>query len=250
MIRTANPALKTSTFADFRAGMKVDDQVMTVQGTVTKTAVLLILAFAGATFTWSLLANGSAAAGPLMMAGGLGGFVLALATIFKKTWAPVTAPLYAAAEGLLLGGLSAMVQAQFPQVPIVMQAVLLTFGVLAAMLILYTTRVIKVTQKFMMGVVAATGGIMLVYVVNFFMGFFGMSVPYLHSSGPIGIGISLAIVVVAALNLVLDFKIVEDGAEMRAPKWMEWYGAFGIMVTLVWLYIEMLRLLSKLNSRD
>ena len=178
----------------------------------------------------------------------IGGFVAALVTVFKKEWAPVTAPLYALVEGFFLGAISAMYN--FMYEGIVLQAVMLTFGTLFALLFAYRSGLIKATENFKLGVVAATGGIALVYLATIVLGFFGVSIPLIHESGLVGIGFSLFVVVIAALNLVLDFDFIETGVEQGAPKYMEWYGAFGLMVTLVWLYIEFLRLLSKLQSRN
>jgi len=175
--------------------------------------------------------------------------VLALVTIFKKDWAPVTAPLYALVQGLFLGAVSAIFEARFPG--IVLQAVGLTFGTLASLLMAYKSGLIRATENFKLGVVAATGGIVLVYLVNIGMrllGFEGMG--FIHDSGWLGIGFSAFVVVIAALNLVLDFDFIENGVEAGAPKAMEWYGAFGLMVTLIWLYLEILRLLSKLRGDD
>lgn len=183
-----------------------------------------------------------------MWGGAIGGLVLALITVFKKTWAPVTAPLYALVEGFFLGAISAVYNAQFGG--IVMQAVMLTFGILFALLFAYRSGLIKATENFKLGVVAATGGIALVYLASIALGFFGIKIPLIHESGLVGIGFSLFVVVIASLNLVLDFDFIESGVEQGAPKYMEWYGAFGLMVTLVWLYLELLRLLSKLQSRD
>jgi len=173
--------------------------------------------------------------------------VLGLVTIFVKTWAPVTSPLYAVCEGLALGGISAMFEAQYPG--IVIQAVALTFGTLFGLLMAYRSGLIKATENFKLGVVAATGSIFLIYLVGFVLGFFGIAIPYIHQSGTIGILFSLFVVVVAALNLVLDFDFIESGVASGAPKYMEWYAAFGLMVTLIWLYLEILRLLAKLRSR-
>jgi uncharacterized YccA/Bax inhibitor family protein len=159
----------------------------------------------------------------------------------------VTAPIYAVLEGLFLGGISAIFEMSYPG--IVIQAVALTFGTLFCLLAAYKSRLIKVTENFKLGIVAATGAICLIYLVSIIMGFFGASIPMIHSSGPLGIGFSLFVVTIAALNLVLDFDFIERGSEMGAPKYMEWYGAFGLVVTLVWLYIEILRLLSKLRRR-
>ena len=175
--------------------------------------------------------------------------MIALVTVFKKQWAPVTAPLYAALEGLFLGAVSAMFELRFPG--IVMQAVGLTFGTLAALLMAYRSGLIKATENFKLGVFAATGGIALLYLVNIGMRAFGFGgMGFIHDSGLIGIAFSGFVVVIAALNLVLDFDFIENGVEKGAPKYMEWYAAFGLLVTLVWLYLEILRLLSKLQSRN
>lgn len=243
-MRTANPALGTDTFIGVR-GMAAG-AAMSIQGTVNKTAVLLAILLVSSAWTWGQIVAGAPVQGFIGL-GALAGFVVALVTIFKKSWAPITAPLYAALEGLVLGGISAMLEHSYPGIAI--QAVTLTFGVLAALLIAYTSRLIPVTQNFRLGVAAATGGIMLVYLASFVLGFFGIRMPFLHDSGPIGIGVSLVIVVIAALNLVLDFDFIEQGAQNNLPKYMEWYAAFGLTVTLVWLYLEIIRLLAKLRSR-
>jgi len=184
----------------------------------------------------------------LLWVGVGGGLIFALVTVFKKQWSGVTAPIYALLEGLALGGISAALNARFPGIAI--EAVSLTFGTLLVLLVAYRSRLIRVTAKFRLGVVAATGAILLFYVAEMVLGFFGIRFAAINGSGPIGIGVSLVIVVVAALNLVLDFDFIERGVQAGAPKYMEWYGAFGLMVTLVWLYLEMLRLLAKINSRD
>ncbi len=251
-MRSGNPALKESTFLDLGSGAVVrgDAGAMTLNGTVNKTALLLVITLAGALYTWNLFfsSNGTANLTPYVLVGALGGLVMALLTIFKKTWAPVTAPMYAGLEGLFIGAVSAMFEQRFPG--IVMQAVGLTFGTLGALLLAYRSGLIKATENFKLGVVAATGGIALLYLVNIVMGFFGSSIPFIHEGGALGIAFSAVVVVVAALNLVLDFDFIETGVEQGAPKYMEWYAAFGLLVTLVWLYLEILRLLSKLQSRD
>ncbi|MFT4179919.1 MAG: Bax inhibitor-1/YccA family protein [Thermomonas sp.] len=254
-MRSGNPALKESTFLDLGSGtlVKGDAGAMTLNGTVNKTALLLVITLAGALFSWSqfttaLAANNPGAVMPYVWGGAIGGFIVALVTVFKKEWAPFTAPLYAALEGLFLGAVSAMFELRFPG--IVMQAVGLTFGTLAALLMAYRSGLIKATENFKLGVVAATGGIALLYLVNIGLGFFGKSIPFIHESGLLGIAFSGFVVVIAALNLVLDFDFIENGVEQGAPKHMEWYAAFGLLVTLVWLYLEILRLLSKLQSRD
>ena len=257
MIRSGNPALKESTFLDLGSGAVVrrDAGAMSLNGTVNKTGLLLLLAVLTAAFAWNqsivMGADGVATVAPgvvgYMLGGAIGGFILAMVTVFKKTWAPVTAPLYALVEGFFLGSISAMYELRFDG--IVFQAVLLTFGTLFALLMAYRSGLIKATENFKLGVVAATGGIALVYLASIVLGFFGINIPLIHESGIVGIGFSLFVIVIAALNLVLDFDFIENGVEQGAPKYMEWYGAFGLMVTLVWLYIEFLRLLSKLNSR-
>jgi uncharacterized YccA/Bax inhibitor family protein len=171
-----------------------------------------------------------------------------LITFFKPTLAPITTPIYAALEGLALGAISALVEMRFPG--IVIQAVALTFGTLFCLLMAYRSGLIQATENFKLGVVAATGGIFMIYMVSWVLSFFGTSVPFIHESGIIGILFSLGVVVIAALNLVLDFDFIEQGAESGAPKYMEWYAAFGLLVTLVWLYIEILHLLMKLRSRN
>ena len=254
MMRSGNPALQESTFLDIGSGTVVnrDRAAMTLTGTVNKTAGLLVLALLTATFAWSQTLGSDGMPLPsaklYMLGGAIGGLVFALITTFKKQWAPVTAPLYALLEGFFLGSISAIYEARFDG--IVFQAVLLTFGTLFALLMAYRSGLIKATENFKLGVVAATGGIALVYLATVVLGFFNINIPYIHQSGLIGIGFSLFVVVVAALNLVLDFDCIEKGVEHGAPKYMEWYGAFGLMVTLVWLYIEFLRLLSKLQSRN
>jgi uncharacterized YccA/Bax inhibitor family protein len=243
-MRTANPALNDNTFRSLRSA---GENTMTIQGTVTKTLLLLAFAYATAVFSWQFASFKPVMAQLAAFGGAIAGLVFALITIFKKEWSPATAPAYALAEGVFLGAISAFFEAMYGG--IVIQAVLLTFGTLFALLLAYTSGIVKATENFKMGVVAATGAIFLVYLANFVMGFFGMSVPFLHDSGPIGIGISVVIVIVAALNLVLDFDFIEQGAGQGVPKYMEWYAGFGLLVTLVWLYLEILRLLVKLRGR-
>ena len=251
MMRTANPALNEKTFGDF-GGYQTQERsdLMSLQGTVFKTGFLLVILVAAGAFTWAKTSQAQSM-GPVMpwMFGGLiGGLVFALITIFKPTASPYTAPIYAACEGLFLGAISAMFEMKYPG--IVVQAVGLTFGTLGALLAAYTSGLIKPTENFKLGIVAATGGIMLLYVVSMVMNMFGgAGIGFIHSSGPFGIAFSAFVVIIAALNLVLDFDFIENGVERGAPKHMEWYAAFGLLVTLVWLYIEILRLLSKLRER-
>ena len=258
MIRSGNPALKESTFLDLGSGTVVsrDAGAMTLNGTVNKTGILLLLTVLTAAFAWTQSVvtgpDGTAMVAPgvtiYALGGAIGGFILAMVTVFKKTWSPVTAPLYALVEGFFLGAISAVFELKYPG--IVFQAVVLTFGTLGALLAAYRSGLIRATENFKLGVVAATGGIALVYLVSMGLRLFGKDIPLIHESGLVGIGFSLFVVVIAALNLVLDFDFIESGVEAGAPKYMEWYGAFGLMVTLVWLYIEFLRLLAKLQSRD
>lgn len=246
-MRTANPALNANTFK--RTGAFSDLGVMTIQGTVNKTFLLLIISLFSATMVWNKFFTSAdpALIMPWMWAGIIGGFIIAIITIFKKEWSAMTVPIYALLEGLFLGGISSIFEAQFPG--IVVQAVALTFGVLFTLLLAYKSGLINPTQNFKLGVVAATGAIALFYFISIILSFFGVRLAMIHGSGPLGIGFSIFVVIIAALNLVLDFDFIERGAESGAPKYMEWYGAFGILVTLIWLYIEILRLLSKLNSR-
>jgi uncharacterized YccA/Bax inhibitor family protein len=243
-MRSGNPALSAETFRGTRAGFGED--TMTIQGTVNKTALCLLILMATASYTWSLgIADPRVPA--FMGVGIIGGLVLAMVTIFKKEWAGTTTPMYAALEGLALGGISAAFEARYPG--LVSQAVFLTFGTLAALLLAYRSGLIRATENFKLGIFAATGGIAIVYLINLVMSFFGSGIPMIHSSGTVGIVFSVVVVGVAALNLVLDFDFIEQGSERGAPKYMEWYGAFGLLVTLVWLYMEILRLLSKLQER-
>ena len=247
MMRTANPTLGSNTFSDYgRAASR--GEAMSVQGTVNKTGLLLALVLLPAAWTWKMYYAGNAGAMTGWLLGGaIGGFIVALVTVFKKEWSPVTAPLYAVLEGLVLGGISSIFEARFPG--IVIQAVALTFGTLFALLMAYKSRLIRATENFKLGVAAATGGIALIYIATMLLGFFNIRIPYIHESGLIGIGFSFFVVIVAALNLVLDFDFIENGAGQGAPKFMEWYGAFGLMVTLIWLYLEILRLLAKMRER-
>lgn len=243
-LRSGNPALGADTFRLPRTATA--DDVMTVNGTVNKTGLGLVILFVAAGYVWSLGAQ-NPALGAYVMGGVIGGFIAAIVTVFKKTWAPVTTPVYAGLEGLALGGISVMFEARYPG--IASQAIFLTFGTLGALLLAYRSGLIRATENFKLGVVAATGGIALIYFASFVLGFFGVSLPLIHSSGTFGILFSVGVVIVAALNLVLDFDFIEEGAERGAPKFMEWYAAFGLLVTLVWLYLEILRLLAKLQER-
>ena len=246
-MRSGNPALNDSTFNSFRDGSYESSNAMTITGAATKTMILLGLCVGTASMTWGMVAGQNMqTALPWMIGGLVGGLIFGLATGFKPTWSPITGPLYAMAEGLFLGGLSAMYEAQFHG--IVFQALLATFGTTFARLIAYQTRLIKATENFKLGVFAATGGIALMYFAMMLMRMFGMNVSIM-SMGWLGIGISVVVVIVAAMNLVLDFDYIEEAAKNGAPKYCEWYAAYGLMVTLVWLYVEILRLIAMLAGR-
>jgi uncharacterized YccA/Bax inhibitor family protein len=244
-MRTSNPTFSANTFSVPRTY----GEAMTINGTILKTVILLLCAVATASYTWNQFyqTHDTGAATGLMMVGAIGGFILALVTVFKQNWAMVTAPAYALLEGLFLGGASALFELRFPG--IAMQAVALTFGTAFCMLMAYRSGLIRATQRFTMGVVAATGGIAVFYLITMVLGLFHVNVPILYGNSPLSIAISVFIVGIAALNLILDFSFIEQGAAQGAPRYMEWYGAFGLMVTLVWLYLEILRLLSKVRSR-
>ena len=239
-MRSGNPTLSEKTFQNLERSVS-GEGAMTISGTINKTGILFLILLIGASISWYQPSQ------LFIWGGAIGGFILAMVTVFKKEWSSVTAPLYAALEGLMLGGISVMYEGAYSG--IVYNAVMLTLGTFAVMLLAYRSGWIEVTQRFRMGVVAATGGIALVYVASFILSFFGINLSLIHGNGLMGIGFSLIIVGVAALNLVLDFDMIERGAEAKAPKYFEWYTSFGLIVTLVWLYLEMLRLLSKLQNR-
>ena len=239
-MRSGNPALQASTFKK-HFSTSVESK-MTLSGTVNKTGVSLLLVIMSAGYTW-----GNPFMHIMMLPAGIIGFILAIVTVFKPTLGHITVPAYAVAQGVLLGVISMYFNAMYPG--IVVQAVFLTFGTLGALLLAYKSGLIAATENFKLGIVAATGGIAILYLINFIMGFFGSGIGIISSNNNMGILFSGFVVVIAALNLVLDFDFIEEGAEMGAPKYMEWYGAFGLLVTLIWLYLEILRLLAKLQSR-
>jgi uncharacterized YccA/Bax inhibitor family protein len=260
MMRTSNPTLNPSIFYGQRAVGQ--EEAMTIQGTINKCFMLFFLLLLSASWVWSKSSQlttsweyGTAVQGgqigaaimPYVFLGGIGGFILALITTFNRPASRITAPLYAVCEGLVLGGLSAIYELSYPG--IVTQAVGLTMGTLFCMLVVYKSGFIKVDQKFILGLSAATGAICLVYFVSFILSFFGVGIPLIFGNGMVGIGFSLLVVAIAAFNLVLDFYVIEQGAQQGLPKYMEWYGAFALMVTLVWLYLEILRLLAKMRDR-
>jgi uncharacterized YccA/Bax inhibitor family protein len=238
-LRSGNPVLTKKTFNNVSSS----SSQMTIEGTVNKTALSLFLLVGTGYLTFNPINPA------IIFTCGIGGFIVAIITVFKKQWAPITVPIYAILEGALLGGISFMYNSLYDG--IVTNAIFLTVGILLALLTAYRSGIIKPTENFKLGIFAATGGIALVYFVNFIMGFFGssMGIMQIDNASPLSIGFSIVVVIIAALNLVLDFDFIEEGAENGAPKYMEWYGAFGLLVTLIWLYLEILILLAKLNSR-
>jgi len=240
-MQSSNPALKEKTFQIAAIG----EERMTIDGVVNKTFILLGLLAFSAYYVWDkvVAAGDFAVASPFMWGGIIGGLIVAMITIFKPNLSNITAPIYALLEGLALGGISIMMEMSYPG--IVMQAVALTFAVMFALLAVYRSGLIKVTDNFRMMVVGATGGIFVFYMLDIILGFFGINMPFINSGGIFGIGFSLVVVAIASMNLVLDFDFIENSAKRGAPRYMEWYGAFSLMVTLVWLYLEILRLISK-----
>jgi len=246
-MRSSNPAMTGKIF-EKATTLSGGSGIMTINGTINKTGLMLLLVIAAAAYTWNMVMGADPGrAGTLAMTGAIGGFILALVTIFRPQSSAITAPIYAILEGLFLGAISAIINAQYPGVAF--QAVLLTIGTLFTMLLLYRSGTIRATPRFRRGVMMATGAVFFAYLISWILALLGMPVGFMHSAGPIGILINLVIIVIAALNLIMDFDFIERGSQMGAPKFMEWYGAFGLMVTLIWLYLEFLRLLSRFASR-
>ncbi|WP_121352579.1 Bax inhibitor-1/YccA family protein [Flavisolibacter nicotianae] len=248
LFKAGNPAFNEKTIS--KITYESGQELMTANGAIKKFGLMLVMLLGAASFTWSAFYQGVNVL-PWAMGASIAGFVVALVIIFKKSWAPYLALGYALLQGLFLGAISAVFEAAFAdKYPgIVMQAVMLTFGVAIGMFALYYFRIVQATETFKKVVIGATIGIALFYLVALVMNLFGAQMPYLHSNGLVGIGISVFVVVVAALNLILDFDLIEQGAAHGAPKYFEWYCAFGLLVTIVWLYLEILKLLSKLASR-
>jgi uncharacterized YccA/Bax inhibitor family protein len=249
LFKSGNPTITEKLFEkSLTAGA---EHTMTVRGTMNKFGFMFLMVMATAFYTWNAFNGGQDVMG-YMLTGAIGGLVVALVIVFKQQWAGYLAPAYALLEGLFVGGISAYYNAQFESVApyIIIQAVGLTFGTAISMFALYQFKVIQATEKFKSVVIMATMGIAVFYLISFVLRMFGISIPFIHEGSTFGIIFSLVVVVVAALNLILDFDMIEKGSQMGAPKYMEWYGAFGLMVTIVWLYLEILRLLGKLNSRD
>lgn len=238
----ANPAFSEKTFTKIDFAQD-NSEVMNVQSTLTKVGILLFILLASSAVSWIGLLEGWSIAPMLIPAGCIGGLLCAIVLAFKKELAPQLAPTYALLEGLAIGAISAIFQ------DLAFMAAGLTFGVVLIMWFLYKTKILQATQGFIFGVTAATGAIFLVYLLTWILGMFGISIPYIHQGGTIGIIFSLVVVTIAAMNLIIDFHLIEQGAAMRAPKYMEWYSAFGLMVTIIWLYLEILKLLAKISRK-
>ncbi|WP_018782997.1 Bax inhibitor-1/YccA family protein [Bacillus sp. 95MFCvi2.1] len=243
-MRTSNPMLKKETFRKQGASTSA----MTIGGAVGKTLIMLVLLLATSVYSYIQMYTGKMQM-PVLIGALIVAAIIAFAAIFFPKMAPITAPIYAAVEGIVLGSISAVYAIRFDN-SIILNAVLLTISILFAMLVLYATRVVKVTDKFRTGIMAATLGILVMYLIVFLLNMFGVTVPYIHQGGTIGIIISAVVIIVAALNLLLDFDLIENGARSGAPKYMEWYSAMGLMMTLVWLYLEILRFVSYFAKND
>ncbi len=252
LFKSGNPTLSENKFRDtVLADVITQENAMTVKGTLNKFGFLFLMVLGTSFYSWKEFAEGGNVA-PLIWTGAIGGLILAIVLVFKKEWSPYLAPAYALLEGLFIGAISAMYNSAFAEKApnIVINAVGLTFGVAIAMYLLYSFRIIKATEKFKSIVISATIGIALFYVIVWVLRMFGYdNMPFLHEGSPMGILFSLFVVAIASLNLILDFDMIEKGSEMGAPKYMEWYGAFGLLVTIIWLYLEILRLLSKISGR-
>ncbi len=250
IFKSSNPALTEKAFTGSQLITRTG-QTMTIRGTMNRFGFLMLMVMGGAYYTWSGFYKGQDVS-PYLWGGMIGGLIVAFVIIFKKEWAPFLAPLYGILEGLFIGAISAFFNNAFVEsMPnIIVNAVGLTLGTALAMFLLYHFRAIKVTDKFRSMIVTATVGILIFYVITWVLRLFGVAVPFMHDSSLLGIGISLFVVGIASMNLLLDFDMIEKGAQHGAPKYMEWFGAFGLLVTLVWLYLEILRLLSRFANRN
>ena len=239
--RSGNPVLTSNAFNT----TAISSETMTINGTVNKTFLSLTLLMVTGYYTFM---SGQIMSGFAIFSL-IAAFIVAIITIYKKEWSPITVPIYAILEGIGLGWISYSFNSLYDG--IVLSAICITVSILLAMLMIYRSGLIKPTENFKLGIAAATGGIMMLYMINLVMSFFGsqMGIMNIQNASLMSIGFSLFVIVIAALNLVVDFDFIEEGAEKGAPKYMEWFGAFGLMVTLIWLYLEILRLLAKLRSR-
>ncbi len=249
LFKSGNPALTKDTFNDIEKVAEGEENVMTLQGTVNKTGILLLAVILPALYTWDLFTSTLEFTTilPYFWTGSIGGLVLAFIIVYNMDWSPFLAPVYAILQGLCLGGLSAAINHKYPD--IVMQALLLTFGICVVLLIIYKLKILKPTENFELIVASATGGLALYYLASFGLSFAGVELPFIHENNTGGIIFGLFVVILASMNLVVDFDFIEQGVEGRAPKYMEWYGAFGLMVTILWLYVEILRLLAKARKK-
>jgi len=249
IFKSGNPALNEKVFQNTIV-VPGSTEVMTERGTLNKFFFLFLMVMASAAFTWKAFYDGKDVF-PWMIGSAIGGLIIALVMSFKREWSSYLAPAYGLLEGVFVGGISALYNNAFAKVApgIVMQAVLLTFGALIAMYLLYRFRIIKATEKFKSIIFVATAGIAIFYVLAIVLRMFSIDIAFIHEGSTLGIVFSLVVIAVAALNLILDFDMIEQGAAKGAPKYMEWYGAFALLVTIVWLYLEILRLLAKMSSR-
>lgn len=246
IFKSGNPALNV-----FQNTITIPGEgTMTEQGTLNKFFLLFLLVMASASLTWKAFYDGVNVT-PWIMGSAILGFIVALVVIYKKPWAAYLTPVYGLLEGVFVGGISAVYNNVFAKTApgIVTQAVLLTFGAVIAMYLLYRFRVIRATEKFRSVIFIATAGIAVFYILSMVLRMFGIDIAFIHEGSAMGIAFSLFVVAIAALNLILDFDMIEKGVAAGAPKYMEWYGAFGLLVTIVWLYLEILRLLAKMSSR-
>lgn len=250
--KSGNPALSEKIFQR-ATPISGEEGTMTIRGTLNKFGFIFLMMMCSSVYSWFQYEKNPGSVGPMIMIGVFGGLIIAFLIIFKMQWAKYLAPAYGICEGLFLGAFSAIITKAFAgkNPYIAMQAVLLTFGVVVAMWALYRFRIIKVTKKLSMVIVGATAGIFIFYMLTWVLSFFHVYVPLMNftNGGTFSIIFSLIVVGVAALNLLLDFDMIDKGVMSGAPKYMEWYGAFALTVTIVWLYIEILRLVAKLNSR-
>jgi len=250
LFESGNPTLSQKIFN--RSITQDEAGTMSVRGTINKFGFLLFMVLAGAAYTWYLYYNNQQQTMmTLMWVGIIGGLISVIAISFKPTLAPYLSPAYGILEGFFLGAISAILNHAFSEKypGLVLQAVGLTFGVAIAMFLLYNFRIIKATERFKSVIFAATAGIAVFYLITLVLRLFHINIPFMYDSSMFGIGLSLFIVAIAALNLIIDFDMIEKGQDMGAPKFMEWYGAFGLLVTMVWLYVEILRLLSRFAGR-
>ena len=251
IFKSSNPVLTDKAYEKSLQVYDADTLKMTERGTLNKFFLLSLLVMATASLTWSAFFQSKDVI-PYILVGGIGGFIIAIVLAFKPAWSGVLAPIYALLEGAFVGGISAYLQFVFQKKApdMILQAVVITFGVVLAMFALYRFQIIKVTEKFRTIVFTATLGLVFFYLIAWGLSFAHIDIPFLHEGSMVGILFSLFVVGLASMNLIMAFDRVQQGVAMGAPKYMEWYSAFGLIVVIVWLYIEILNLLAKLNSRN